>query len=88
VVGLVVAGVILKYGDSGELPPHCETLADLTRTVAAMNYGSLVKLGARHRDEDIWENLVDALSGYALSKLEITRETFFLQSQLQKRSAI
>ncbi|MDR3486681.1 MAG: hypothetical protein P4M05_17485 [Bradyrhizobium sp.] len=88
VVGLVVAGVILKYGDPGELPPHCGTLAGITRTVAAMNYGRLVKLGARHRDEDIWENLVGALSGYALPKLEITRETFFLQSQLQKRSAI
>lgn len=86
VAGLVVAGVILKYGDPGKLPPHCRTLAGITRTVAAINYGRLVKLGARHRDEDIWENLVEALSDYELPKIEISRETFFLQSQLKKSS--
>lgn len=87
-VGLIAAVGIFKYGDRGELPPHCRTLADMARTVAAMNYGRLVKLGARHRDEDIWDNLVEGLSGYELHKSEITRETFFLQSQFQKRSVI
>ena len=53
-----------------------------------MNYGRLVKMGARHRNEDIWANLVEALSHYALPKSDITRETFFLQSQLKKRSAV
>lgn len=52
-----------------------------------MNYGRLVKMGARYRDEDIWDNLVEALSGYA-PKPEISRETLFQQSQIQKRPAI
>ena len=87
-VGFFVVGGILNFGDPGQLPPHCRTLADLTRTVTAMNYGRLVKLGARHRDEDIWDNLVQGLSGYELHKSEITRETFFLQSRFRKRPAI
>jgi hypothetical protein len=50
--------------------------------------GAEVCAGARHRDEDIWDNLVEALSHYALPKPDITRETFFLQSQLKKRSTV
>ena len=53
-----------------------------------MNYGRLVNMGARHRDEDIWVNLVEALCHYALPKPDITRETFFLQSQPKKRSTV
>ena len=53
-----------------------------------MNYGRLVTMGARHRDDDIWDNLVEALSHYALPKPDITRETYFLQSQLRKRSTV
>jgi hypothetical protein len=88
IAGLIVAGAILEYGDPGQLPPNCDTLAGLTRKAAGMNYGRLVRMGARHRDEDIWENLAEALSGYALPKTEITRETVFLQSQLKKRPAV
>ncbi len=88
VAGLTVAGAILGYGDPGKLPLNCDTLAGLTRKVAAMNYGRLLRMGARHRDEDVWENLVEALSGYALPKTEITRETFFPRSQLKKRPAV
>jgi hypothetical protein len=87
-IGLIMVVVTLKYGDPGKLPANCSTLADLTRAAAAMNYGRLVKMGARHRDEDIWDNLVEALSHYALPKPDITRETFFLQSQLKKRSTV
>ena len=87
-IGLIMVVVILKYGDPGKIPANCSTLADLTRAAAAMNYGRLVKMGARHRDEDIWANLVEALSHYALPKPDITRETFFLQSQLKKRSTV
>ena len=87
-IGLITVVVILKYGDPGRIPANCSTLADLTRVAAAMNYGRLVKMGARHRDEDIWDNLVEALSHYALPKPDITRETFFLQSQLKKRSTV
>jgi hypothetical protein len=88
IIGLTLAGAILKYGDPGKLPLNSSTLAGIARTAAAMNYGRLVKMGARHRDEDIWENLAEALAGYALPKPEITRETFFLRSQLEKRSAV
>ena len=88
IIGLIIVGAILKYGDPGKLPANCDTLADLARTAAAMNYGRLVKMGARHRDQDIWDNLVEALSHYALPKPDITRETFFLQSQLKRRSTV
>jgi hypothetical protein len=88
IIGLVVVGAIFKYGDPGKLPANLNTLADLTKAAAAMNYGRLVKMGARHRDDDIWDNLVEALSHYALPKPDITRETFFLQSQLKKRSTV
>ena len=88
IAGLTVAGVILKCGDPGKLPLSCDTLADLTTKAAGMNYGRLVRMGARHREEDIWENLVGALSDYALPKTEITRETVFLQSQFKKRTTV
>jgi hypothetical protein len=85
--GMVLAGVALKYFDLGELPANCETLGRLTKVVAAGNCGRLVKMGARHGNEDIWESLMEALSHYALPKSEITRETLFLQSQLKKRAS-
>jgi hypothetical protein len=85
--GIVVAVIILGYFDPGRLPVNCETLGGLTKVVAAKNYGDLIKMGARHRSEDIWENLIEALSHYALPKSEITRETFFLRSQLKKHAS-
>lgn len=88
IIGLVVVGAVFKYGDPGKLPADLNTLSDLTRAAAAMNYGRLVKMGARHSDDDIWDNLVKALPHYALPKPDITRETFFLQSQLKKRSTV
>jgi hypothetical protein len=83
----VAAGVIIQYIDPGRLPVNCTTLADLTKRAAAINYGRLVRMGARHTDQDIWDSLVEALSHYALPKSEITRETYFLQSQLKKNVA-
>jgi hypothetical protein len=88
IIGLVVVGAVFKYGDPGKLPSNLNTLADLTRAAAATNYGRLVKMGARHSDDDIWDNLVKALPHYALPKPDITRETFFLQSQLKRRSTV
>lgn len=79
-VGLGAAGAILIYGDPGELPPDCRTLGNFTRAAAALNF-----IGGGLKEEDVWENLVQALSGRALPKHEISRETFFLQSQLKKR---
>lgn len=88
IAGFVTIIVIFQYADPGRLPENCGTLSDLTKAAAAMNFGRLVRMGARHRDEDIWNNLVEALSRYALRKSDITRETFFLRSQLKKRSTI
>lgn len=85
--GLVVVCVVGAYVDPGQLPANCATLADLTKNAAAMNYGRLIKMGARHREDDIWHNLVEALCHYMLPKSEITRETYFLQSQLKKNAA-
>jgi hypothetical protein len=85
--GTGVAAIIFGYFDPGKLPTNCETLGGLTKVVAAENYGRLIKMGARHGSEDIWENLIEALSHYALSKSEITRETFFLRSQLKKSAS-
>jgi hypothetical protein len=81
--GLIAAGAILKYLDPGKLPANCGTLADITKMVAVRNYGRLVKMGARHSNDNVWETLVEALSHHALPKSEITRDTFFLQSQFE-----
>ena len=37
ILGLMMVGAVLKYGDPGKLPANCNTLADLTRISAAMN---------------------------------------------------
>jgi hypothetical protein len=84
IVALAAALVFLACVDPGRLPEGCMTLGDLARRAAAMNYGRLVKMGARHRDGDIWENLTELLSRYALPKAEITRETVFLQKVFER----
>jgi hypothetical protein len=84
--GMVVV-VVFMHVDPGRLPANCETLGGLAKAVAALNYGRLIKMGARHTSEDIWETLVEALAHYALPKSEITRETLFLQSQLTKHAS-
>jgi hypothetical protein len=81
------AGAVLNYIDPGKLPADCATLADLTKRTAALNFGRLVKMGARHGENEIWETLVEALSGYDLPKSDITRDTYFLKSQLKKAAA-
>jgi hypothetical protein len=79
-------GFATVYLDPGKLAEDCRTLGGLTKRTATLNYGKLAKLGARNSSEDIWNSLADLLSNYSLPKSEITRETYFLQSQL-KRSA-
>jgi len=80
-------GGAMIYFDPGKLPKGCSTLAGLTRKVAALNFGRLIKLGANHCENEIWKNLLELLSEFALPKSEITRETYFLQSQLRKNTA-
>jgi hypothetical protein len=84
VLGLAIVDAIFRF-DPGKLSESDSTLAGFTRATTAMNYGRLVKMGARPRDKDVWDNLVEALSCY-LPRPEITRETFFLESQLRNRS--
>jgi hypothetical protein len=81
IAALIAAFGILIGVDPGMLPANCRTLGDLSIRAAAMNYGRLVKMGARHRDGDIWETLTEVLSCCELPKAEITRETVFLRSR-------
>jgi hypothetical protein len=85
--GIIAGGAVLRYIDPGRLPKDCKTLGDLAQKSAALSFGRLAKEGGRHSDQDIWENLVEALSCYRLAKSEINRDTFFLQSQLKKAKA-
>lgn len=78
--------LVLHYFDPGKLPANCKTLRGLTKMAATQNYGRLVRMGARHTDEDVWKNLIEVLSHYALKKSDITRQTYFLQSQLKKHA--
>jgi hypothetical protein len=87
VVGLIAALVFLGWVDPGRLPENCTTLGSLVQQVAALNYGRLMKMGARHRDGDIWENLTELLSCYALPKAEITRDTVLLEKMFRERAA-
>jgi hypothetical protein len=90
-IGACVAASIVGYAifriDPGKLPRDCETLGGLAKKTASLNFGRLIKLGASRRDIDIWNNMIDLLSDYALPRSEINRETFFLQTQLIKASA-
>jgi acyl carrier protein len=87
VFALVVTSIAVGWGilhfDSRKLPKSCSTLGGLATKVAALNYGRLSKMGASHSDNEIWKNLLELLSEYALPKSEIGRGTFFLQSQLR-----
>lgn len=85
--GIGGAILVLKYIDPGKMPHDCRTLADLTQKAAILSYGRLVKMGARHSEEDIWKALLEVLSVWALPKAEITRDTFFLKSQLKNAAA-
>jgi hypothetical protein len=87
VLAVPAALVFLATVDPHRLPTSCATLGDLARRAAAMNYGRLVKMGARHRDGDVWENLTELLSCYALPKAEIARETVFLRKVFEQRTA-
>lgn len=83
---LIAASLAFGFFDPGQLPKDCATLGQFARRVAAMNCGSLIKMGARHRDEDIWDSLVDTLlqfSGSKLPKPEVARNTYLLANQLK-----
>ena len=85
-LSVLLAWSILRYVDPGKLPNGCRNLSGLTKKTVALNYGRLIKMGAGRRDNEIWDNLLELLSGYCLPKAEITRETFCLQSKLKKHA--
>lgn len=86
-LSLVAFGWIIISLDRGRLTEDCFKLADLAKKTTALNYGRLVKLGAGRRNNEIWDNLVELVSDYCLSKSEITRDTFCLKSQMEKSAA-
>ncbi len=66
--------------DSGRA--HQQTLGDLAREVASLNYGKLVAKGGRHNTETLWIALCEAMSIFSdLQAIAIDRETRFLVSQ-------
>ena len=76
-------GIMLHRLDPGEVPLDCQTLGDLSRKVAGLNFGKLSNEGAELHDKDLWNALVEVLSEDTfLPKLEIGPETLLLQKQL------
>lgn len=84
-IGAIVTGVAFLYFDPGRIPEKCRTLAGLVENTAPLNFGRLVKQGASHRPQDIWSAMVKVLCvRFWLPETEVTCETFFLQSQLDR----
>jgi hypothetical protein len=78
-----VAAVVAFASTAGAPSPACAKLGDLAKQAALLNYGHLIGWGARHRPDDIWETLLEALPSDALPKSEISRETCFFRHQLK-----
>ncbi len=82
--GISTIGAILMRVDHGKLPDGCQTLGDLARKAAGLNFGQLVTLGAGPRQKDLWAALVEVLTEHSLIKREeINMETLLLQKQLR-----
>lgn len=85
-IPLLVAGlgVMLICLDPGQIPADCQTIGDLSRKVAGLNFGKLLAEGAEPRDRDLWNALVEVLSEDSLlPKSEIRPETLLLQKQVR-----
>lgn len=86
--GWLPAFVAARDLDGGRLSPDCQTLAGLTRKAALLNFGRLVKEGARCSEDDVWRALVEVLSGFSGKPApEIARDTYLLHSALKRQSA-
>jgi len=71
--------------DPGRIPDDCRTLGKLANKAAARNYGQMIVAGAAVSEAQIWHVMVEAFGDLSnLPSGEITRETFFLQNQLDK----
>jgi hypothetical protein len=84
---LVSAGAVgfcLVYFDPGKIPTDCQTIGDLSRKVAGLNFGKLTIAGAGSRDRDLWSALVEVLSEHTtLPKTEINFDTLILKKQMR-----
>ena len=75
-------GFVLTRVDPGRLPSDCQTLGSLARKVAGMNFGTLHGQGAKLRDRDIWNALVEVLSEHSvLPKTSIRPEVLISRNQ-------
>jgi hypothetical protein len=86
-VVIALAGWWVLARDKGRLPTRLSTFGELAKRMAVMNYGRLIKMGAKHTPDRVWDVLLDLLAGYALPKSQIGRETVFLKSQLKNPTA-
>ena len=79
---LFCSGVGLMWADPMQLSRRLDTLGDLATVTAALNYGQLIKEGARHRPQELWEALTEVLSAFrdTLSPKDIHRSTHLLQA--------
>lgn len=68
------------------VPDNCITLGDLSRRIAARNYGRFLRRGAKKSDDALWDSLREGLAALsALTPEQIRRETVFFKSQLKAR---
>lgn len=82
-IGLAVVAVTLMRLDPGVLSGDCATLGDLTTKVSSLNFGVLARSGGAVRGDDLWDAMIEVLSGWTqLSKADIRRDTLILQKQL------
>jgi hypothetical protein len=76
ILATVVAAGALVWLDRGRLPKGLDTLGDLARRTAPLNFGRLAGQGARVSDELSWSVLCEALGDIAdVPPDEIGRET-------------
>lgn len=78
-----VLGAVLMRRDRGRFPQACQSLGDLARMVAGLNFGALMAAGAGCREKDLWSALIEVLAEHSsIPKTEIRPETALLQSQV------
>jgi len=84
-VSLFAAAIAAMKNDPGKLPTDCRTLGDLSERVAGLNFAQMQKLGARTRDKDIWNAMVEVMAQHSiLPREQIQPETLLLETSLPK----
>jgi hypothetical protein len=82
-VGIAAGAAVIKF-DPGRLPSDCQTLGDLVRKTATLNYGRLAKQGAKATEEDIWREFREIVSQQSgVAPKDIQRDTVFFRKQLR-----